>query len=83
MAATRTSLPGGAVVAVWYRWRARRLAGAPRSWAARSTAGRQAEVPMAGRANRISSASRGLIESSSPTVTTSRRTHPAVENSDM
>ncbi len=34
MPVTRTSLPGGAVVAVWYRWRASRLDWAPRSWAA-------------------------------------------------
>ena len=39
MPVTRTSLPGGAVVATVNRWRARRLACAPRSCACRSTAG--------------------------------------------
>ena len=37
MPVTRTSLPGGAVVAIVKRWRASRLACAPRSCAARST----------------------------------------------
>ena len=83
MPVTRTSLPGGAVVAVWYRWRASRLDWAPRSWAARSTAGRQAEVRIVGRANRARAASHGLIETSSQTVTPRRSTQPAVENSDM
>ena len=39
MPVTRTSLPGGAVVARVKRWRARRFDWAPRSWATRSTAG--------------------------------------------
>ena len=51
MPVTRTSLPGGAVVAVVKRCRASRLAGAPRSSAARSTPGRQAEVSTVGSAN--------------------------------
>ena len=48
MRVTRTSLPGGAVVATSKRCRARRLAEAPRSSAARSTPGRQVEVSTVG-----------------------------------
>src|SRR6185295_1541411 len=44
MPVTRTSLPGGAVVAVVNRCRASRLLCAPRSWADLSTAGRHVEV---------------------------------------
>src|SRR5690242_11193662 len=50
MPVTRTSLPGLAVVAVVKRWRASRLNEATRSWAVRSTAGRQMEVNTVGRA---------------------------------
>ena len=83
MPVTRTSLPGGAVVAVTNRCRASRFAGAPRSWAARSTPGRHVEVSTVGSANTASSASAGWIDISSATVTPSRRIHPHVENSDM
>src|SRR5262249_19019427 len=41
---TRTSLPGDAVVTMVNRWRANRLAWAPRSWADLSTAGRHVDV---------------------------------------
>ena len=44
MPVTRTSLPGGAVVAVTNRCRASRIHGAPRSDTARSTPGRQTDV---------------------------------------
>ncbi len=52
MPVTRTSLPGGAVVAIVKRCRAKphRL-DAPRSWAARSTAGRHVDVSTVGSAN--------------------------------
>ena len=83
MPVTRTSLPGGAVVAVTNRCRANRLAGAPFSWASRSTAGRQDEVSTVGSANRASRASAGLIDISRATVTPSRRIQPTVENTDM
>ena len=65
------------------RWRASRLAGAPRSWALRSTAGRHVEVSTVGSANTASSTSAGWIETSRATVTPSRRIHPQVENTDM
>src|SRR5437867_798423 len=80
---TRTSLPGGAVVATSTRCRARRLADAPRSSTARSTPGRHADVSTVGRANAASSASAGWIDTSSATVTPSRRIQPQVVNSDM
>ena len=48
MPVTRTSLPGGAVVAVVNRCEARRFDGAPRSSARRSTAGRQLDVSTVG-----------------------------------
>ncbi len=80
---TRTSLPGGAVVAVAKRCRASRIAGAARSWAARSTPGRHAAASTVGIANTASSASAGWIEINSATVTPSRRIHPHVENIDM
>ena len=60
MRVTRTSLPGGAVVARSNRCRARRLADAPRSSAARSTPGRHVEVSTVGSANTASSASAGM-----------------------
>ena len=59
MPVTRTSLPGAAVVATSNRWRARRLAGAPRSYALRSTPGRHVDVSTVGSANSASSASAG------------------------
>src|SRR5213592_272715 len=83
MRVTRTSLPGGAVVATSNRCRARRLADAPRSSATRSTPGRQVDVSTVGRANAASSASAGWIDTSSATVTPSRRIQPPVVNSDM
>ena len=83
MPVTRTSLPGGAVVAVTNRWRARRIEEAPRSWTPRSTAGRQDAVSTVGAANRANSTRIGLIDISSITVTASRRIQPTVENTDM
>ena len=56
---TRTSLPGEAVVATSNRCRARRVADAPRSSAARSTAGRHVEIRTVGSANSASAASAG------------------------
>ena len=83
MRVTRTSLPAGAVVATVNRCLASRVAGAPRSSAARSTRGRHDEVSTVGRANAASSASSGWIDMSSATVTPNRRSQPQVENSDM
>ena len=83
MPVTRTSLPAVAVVAMSNRWRARRLACAPRSYALRSTAGRHVEVSTVGSAKSASSASAGWIETSSAIVTASRRIHPHVVKSDM
>ena len=83
MPVTRTSLPGGAVVAVVNRWGASRREAAPCSSAARSTAGRQADVTTVGRANRASSSSAGWIDVSRATVTPRRRIQPAVEKTDM
>lgn len=83
MPVTRTSLPGGAVVAVTNRCRARRADCAPRSWAARSTAGRQVAVSTVGSANSPNSASAGWMLISRATVTPRRRSQPQVENSDM
>ena len=83
MPVTRTSLPGVAVVAVVNRWRARRLNGAPRSCAARSTAGLHVEVSTVGSADAASSTRAGWIDIKSATVTPRRRIHPHVENSDM
>ena len=80
---TRTSFPGGAVVAVLNRCRANRFAEAPRSSAARSTPGRQVEVSTAGSANRASSDSAGWMDTSNSTVTASLRIQPQVENNDM
>ena len=59
MPVTRTSLPGGAVVAVKKRCFAKRSAGAPRSWALRSTPGRHVEVSTVGNAKSASTASAG------------------------
>ena len=56
---TRTSLPGGAVVATMNRCRAKRLAEATRSSVARSTPGRQVEVSTVGSAKTPSSARTG------------------------
>ena len=83
MRVTRTSLPGGAVVARSKKWRARRLADAPRSSAARSTPGRQVDVSTVGRANTPSHASAGWIDTSNARVTPSRRIQPQVVNRDM
>ena len=84
MPVTRTSLPGGAVVAVTNRCRASRCAGAPRSCAVRSTAGRQDEVSTVGsgeqgRAGRAPD----WIDISSAMVSPSRRIQPSVRNTDM
>ncbi len=83
MPVTRTSLPGGAVVAVTNRCRARRAEGATRSWTARSTPGRHAEATTVGAAKAASRISTGSIEASRTTVTPRRRIQPQVENSDM
>ena len=84
MPVTRTSLPGGAVVAVVNRWRASRAVGCaapPRR--ARSTAGRHVDVTTVGRANTASSSSAGWTDASSTTVTPAAGASPAVENTDM
>ena len=83
MPVTRTSLPGGAVVAVRKRCLASRLCDAPSSSAARSTPGRHVDVRTVGTANKPSSTSAGWIDISKAMVTPSRRIQPAVENSDM
>ena len=59
MPVTRTSFPGGAVVATVKRCCDSRLACAPRSCAARSTAGRHVEVKTVGMANTASRRSAG------------------------
>ena len=83
MPVTRTSFPGGAVVATVNRCRASRFACAALSWAARSIAGRHVDVSTVGSANTASRTRAGWIDASSATVTASRRIHPHVENSDM
>jgi hypothetical protein len=70
-------------VAVVKRCRASRSCGAARSWAMRSTAGRQVEVTTVGTAKTARSTRAGWIEASKATVTPSRRIHPQVEKSDM
>jgi hypothetical protein len=80
---TRTSLPGGAVVAVTNRCRPSRACTAPSSWTRRSTAGRHDEVSTVGAANSASRPSTGLIDMSSSRVTTRRRIQPRVLNTDM
>src|SRR5437667_3549667 len=62
MPVTRTSLPGVAVVAMSNRWRASRPDGAPRSYALRSTAGRQVDVSTVGAAKTASRASAGWMD---------------------
>ena len=59
MPVTRTSLPGGAVVAVVKRCRASRVDCAPRSCAVRSTPGRHVDVNTVGSAKTASSTSAG------------------------
>ncbi len=83
MRVTRTSLPGGAVVAVVKRCKASREAEARRSSAARSIPGRQVEVKTVGSAKSASSTSAGWTDTSSTTATPTRRIQPQVENSDM
>src|SRR6266568_1732668 len=83
MPVSRTSLPGVAVVTVTNRCRANRLAGAARSSADRSIAGRQPEVTTVGTANRANSANAGCTDISSATLTPSRRIQLQVENTDM
>ena len=77
MPVTRTSLPGGAVVAVTNRWRARRSGWRPRSSAARSTPGRHVEVSTVGSANTRAGPAPGGSTPAAPTVTPSRRIQPA------
>ena len=84
MPVTRTSLPGGAVVAIVNRCRASRLAGAPRSCAARSTAGRHVDVNTVGSAN--TREQQRAPDGSTPAARSSRRaagSSRSVENSDM
>src|SRR5580658_1952112 len=83
MPVTRTSFPGGAVVAMVNRWRASRLDCAPRSCADLSDSGRQVDVNTVGIANTTSRMSAGWIDASSAIVTPSRRIQPSVEKSDM
>ena len=84
MPVTRTSLPGGAVVAVVNRWRGQAAGRARRAPRPRARPpGRQVEVSTVGSANTASSASAGWIDTSSATVTPRRRIQPQVENSDM
>ena len=80
---TRTSLAGGAVVAVAKRWRANRSWCAPASRAARSTPGRHEDVSTVGRANSTIRIRTGLMATSRAMVTPRRRIHPAVEKTDM
>ena len=83
MPVTRTSLPGGAVVAVVKRCVASRLSAAPASSTRRSTAGRQVEVRTVGMANTPMRSSTGSTDARSTTVMPSRRRKPRVENTDM
>ena len=83
MPAILTSLAGAAVVATVNRCLARRLLCAVRSCTTRSTRGRQVAVNAVGMANTASRMSAGWIDISNATVTTSRRIHPHVENTDM
>ena len=71
------------MVAISKRWRASRENGAPRSCAARSTAGRHVEVSTVGRAQKARRMSAGWIDINRATVTASRRIQPQVVNSDM
>ena len=84
MPVTRTSLPGGAVVAMMNRWRASRSSGAPRSSAL--ALDRRAATPRSARSaarTRRAGPAPGGSTSSRPTVTPSRRIQPQVENTDM
>src|SRR5262249_10792636 len=83
MPSTRSSLPVAALVDSVNRCRARRSACAPRSWAARSTTGRQDVAATVGIANRTSVISTGFTLASRTTVTPRRRIQPAVEKTDM
>ena len=66
-----------------YRCAASRVDCAPRSWAVRSTAGRQEVAATVGIANSTSVTRTGLTAPSSATVMPSRTSQPAVENTDM
>ena len=81
--ATRSSLPGAAVVAVANMCAASRWCAAEPSSVARSTPGRQVEVSTVGAANTTSSSSSGETDLRSATVTASRSSQPAVEKTDM
>jgi len=83
MPSTRSSLPDEAVVDNANRCRARRSDWAPRSWAVRSTTGRQDVAATVGIANRTRVISTGFTLASSATVMPRRRIQPAVENTDM
>src|SRR5260370_1179377 len=65
------------------RWRDSRLNCASRSWARRSTAGRQVEVRTVGAAKTASSSSAGWMDASSATVTASCKMKLHVVKSDM
>src|SRR4051812_30108674 len=83
MPATRSSLPGAGVVASANRCRASRFDCAVRSRTCRSTPGRQLEVTTVGSANAAISTSAGWIDTSSITVTASRKIQPQVLNTDI
>ncbi len=80
---TRTSLPGGAVVASVYRWVASRNVCADFSCTFRSTPGRHDDVPTVGSANSVSSTSAGSMDISSTIVTPRRTIQPSVAKTDM
>ena len=76
MLSTRSSLPAGAVVPSWNRWRASRSCGATDSSTCRSTPGRQVLVITIGIANSGRNTSAGLTVMSSSSVTTRRTIQP-------
>ena len=80
---TRSSLPGEAVVDSAYRCVASRVDCAPRSWATRSTAGRQEVAATVGMANKTSAISTGFTVASNATVMASRTSQPTVAKTDM
>src|SRR5579863_10365876 len=83
MPSTRSSLPDAAAVDSAKRCLARRSDCAPRSWAVRSTAGRQDVAATVGTANSTRVTSHGFTLASRPTVIPRRRIQPAVANTDM
>ena len=83
MFSTRSSLPAGAVVASWNKWRESRSCGATDSSTCRSMPGRHVLVMTIGIANSGRNTSAGLTVTSRSSVTTRRASQPTVENSDM